>query len=66
MALSATAGVILTTGATALRVDVLRSPGILVASSGTGLAQALLLVLAFAPPRSYLDWVRARAAASAD
>jgi hypothetical protein len=57
--------VALNTGALALHMDTL-SPGILLPSSATGLVQAVLLVLVFVPPRSYLGWVRARAAGSAD
>jgi hypothetical protein len=64
MALSATSGVALNTGAVANRVDML-SPLVLLPSSITGLAQAVLLVLAFVPPPAYLDWVRARAAVAA-
>ena len=62
-ALFAAGGVLLNTVALALRVDVLETPWVLLASSCTGLAQAVLLVLAFAPPSSYLAWVRARARA---
>jgi hypothetical protein len=61
MATSATTGVALNTGALALRVDLL-NPVLLLASAATGLGQAVLLVLAFAPPRAYLAWVRGRAA----
>lgn len=65
MALAATSGVVLNTAAAALRVDTLGSPWVLLLSTCTGLGQAVFLVLAFLPPRSYLSWVRARAAASA-
>jgi len=64
MALSAAGGVSITTVALALRVNTFHSPAVLLASSLTGLAQAALLVLAFAPPRAYLRWVRARRAAA--
>lgn len=66
MGLSATSGVVLNTLAVVLGVDVLGSPWILLVSSITGLVQAVCLVLAFVPPRAYLGWVRARAAAAAD
>jgi len=61
MALFVTAGVLLNSVALALRIEILESPWILLASSSTGLAQAVLLVLAFAPPSAYLACVRARA-----
>jgi hypothetical protein len=60
-ALAVTAGVLLNTVALALQVSIFESPWVLLGSSATGLAQAVLLVLAFAPPRAYLAWVRARA-----
>jgi hypothetical protein len=41
-------------------VQILENPWIRLGGSVTGLFQAGVLVLAFAPPRSYLDWVRAR------
>ena len=63
MALSATAGVVLNTAAIVMHVHML-DPMLLLASSFTGLCQTLLLVLVFAPPGSYLRWVRARAAAT--
>jgi hypothetical protein len=63
MALVVAAGVLLNTVALALQISIFESPWILLGSSATGLAQALLLVLAFAPPRAYLAWVRARARA---
>ena len=65
MALSATAGVALSTGAFVMRVPML-DPRLLLCSSFTGLCQTLLLLLVFAPPRAYLRWVRARAATSGD
>src|SRR5262245_16801172 len=49
MALCVAAGVLLNTVALALHVEVLESPWILLGSSTTGLAQAVLLVLAFLP-----------------
>jgi hypothetical protein len=55
----------LTTTAILMRVSLL-DPMLLLASSFTGLGQTLLLVLVFSPPRAYLRWVRARAAASGD
>lgn len=64
MAVSATTGVVLNTGAAALRVDTLSAPWILFPSMLTGLVQAALLVLAFVPPQSYLRWIRARATGS--
>lgn len=66
MASNATSGVVLNTWAVVMRVDVFGSPWILLVSSITGLAQAACLVLAFLPPRAYLSWVRARAAASVE
>jgi hypothetical protein len=65
MGLCATAGVFLSTTAILMRVSLL-DPMLLLASSFTGLGQTLLLVLVFSPPRAYLRWVRARAAASGD
>jgi hypothetical protein len=50
-------------GAALIRhIDVLRSPVVLLASSCTGVTQAVLLFLAFLPPRAYQSWVAARAA----
>jgi hypothetical protein len=54
------AGVALNSVALAMRVNIFETPSILFASSATGLAQAVLLLLAFLPPRSYLEWVRTR------
>jgi hypothetical protein len=62
MSLFVTAGVLLNSIAMARGIAVFQSPSILLASSTTGLAQAILLVLAFLPPRFYSNWVRARAA----
>lgn len=61
MALFVAAGVTLNGVALWRQVDILTTPWVLLASSGTGLAQAILLVLAFVPPSSYLAWVRSRA-----
>jgi hypothetical protein len=60
MASSATAGCLLNVVAMWRGIEILESPGIQLAGSFSGLVQAGVLVLAFAPPRSYLDWVRAR------
>jgi hypothetical protein len=60
MAIAVASGVMTNSLAMALRVEVFSTPWILLFSSCTGLAQAVLLVLAFVPPRSYLSWVRAR------
>jgi hypothetical protein len=43
-------------------VSILENAPVLLASSASGLAQTVLLVLAFAPPRAYLAWVRGAAA----
>src|SRR5262245_11060951 len=46
-------------GVAALRgVDYMESPVVLLGSSAAGLFQAVVLVLAFMPPRTYLAWVR--------
>jgi hypothetical protein len=63
MALFVAAGIALNSVALWQRVDILTTPWVLIASSCTGLAQTVLLVLAFVPPSSYLAWVRARARA---
>jgi hypothetical protein len=60
MALGATAGVLLNGVAMWMGIAILENPWIQLVGSSTGLLQAGVLVLAFAPPRSYLDWVRAR------
>lgn len=65
MALCATSGILLNVIAMALGFDTYNDAGVLVASSVSGLAQAVLMVLAFAPPRSYLAWVQTRARAMA-
>jgi hypothetical protein len=64
MALSATSGVALNTVAIALHVDPTHSAWILFATSLSGLTEAVLLMLAFVPPSFYLNWTRARGAAS--
>lgn len=60
MAVAVFVGVGLNTVAIALHVNILASPWVLFASSCTGLTQAILLFLAFLPPRAYLAWVRSR------
>jgi hypothetical protein len=55
-------GALVNVGAILHGVDVFRNAGILLISSATGLAQAVLLLLAFLPPRAYQEWVRRRAA----
>jgi hypothetical protein len=62
MGLFQTLGVGVNIWAAALKMDLFHDPRILLASSAGSLAQATLLVLAFVPPRSYLSWVRTRAA----
>jgi len=64
MSTSASVGVLANVVAVLLGVDTYHSPGILLFSSLSGAAQAGLMVLALVPPRSYLSWVRARAATS--
>lgn len=64
MGMDATVGVMLNAVAGYLHVEVLTNPWILLCSSCTGLGQTVFLLLTFVPPRSYLDWVRARAAKS--
>lgn len=64
MALAATLGVALNTGAAAAHVDTLSSAWVLFPSTITGVSQAALLVLAFVPPQPYLRWIRSRTAAS--
>lgn len=65
MALVAVVGVTISTVAAALHVDMMRTPSLLLLSSATGMAQVVLLVLTFLPPRAYLRWVRSRTAAPA-
>ena len=57
-------GILANSAAIALHLEVFSDPRILLLSSFTGMSQAVILVLAFVPPRAYLDWVRARTAAS--
>jgi hypothetical protein len=52
--------IVITLGAMFSGIDILHSPLIQITSSLIGLLQATLLVLAFAPPRPYLEWVRSR------
>jgi hypothetical protein len=59
-AISSMVGVMVNVVALWMHVDLLRTAWIQVVSSSIGLLQAGVMVLAFAPPRSYLDWVRAR------
>jgi hypothetical protein len=61
MSLFVNAGVLLNGYAILRGVSVFQTPAILLASSTTGLAQAVLLLLAFLPPARYLAWVRSRA-----
>jgi hypothetical protein len=65
MALCDTSGILLNAVAMAFGVDTYNDAGVLVASSVSGLGQAVLMVLAFAPPQSYLAWVQTRARALA-
>ena len=60
MALSAIAGILVNGIAMLMNVEIMHTPWIQFVGSITGLVQAAVLVLTFAPPRSYLDWVRAR------
>ena len=60
MSLISLAGILLNTVAMSAGVDVMNNTGLQIVSSIIGLMQSALIVLAFAPPRSYLDWVRAR------
>lgn len=62
MSLVTSVGILLNSAALGLGMDVMNEPGVLFLSSCTGLAQAVLLLLAFLPPRSYLDRIRSRAA----
>jgi hypothetical protein len=63
MGVIVSAGVLLNVVAGVRGVSIVESSAVLLASSTTGLSQTVLLVLAFAPPRSYLAWVRGTAAA---
>jgi hypothetical protein len=62
MSLFVTVGILLNMTAGFLGVNAVESPAVLIGSSATGLGQAVLLVLAFVPPRAYLAWVRRSAA----
>lgn len=63
MGLSVAAGIVLNMVAGLRGVSIVESPLVLLGSSCTGMAQTILLVLAFAPPRAYVAWVRGPAAA---
>lgn len=56
-----TAGILLNLVAGLRGVNTVESPAVLLGSSATGLCQAVMLVLAFGPPRAYLAWVRGSA-----
>jgi hypothetical protein len=58
MSLFVIVGILLNMVAGFLGVNAVESPVVLIGSSTTGLGQAILLVLAFTPPRAYLAWVR--------
>lgn len=62
MALAADTGILVSGVASAMHLSPLANPAILLLSSVTGLAQVVLLVLTFLPPKSYASWIRARAA----
>lgn len=64
MGLSQTLGVVVSMGVTVVKAGALVDAGMLLFASTSGIVQAMLLVLAFLPPRSYLDWVESRAAAA--
>lgn len=53
-----TLGIVLNFGAAMAGVSMVESPLVLLGSSVTGVCQTGLLLLAFAPPRAYLSWVR--------
>jgi hypothetical protein len=59
-----TAGILLNGVAAFRGVSIVESPMVLLGSSTTGLCQAVLLMLAFVPPRAYLAWVRGSVAAA--
>lgn len=61
MALLATTGIAVAAGSAALRVE-MTNPALLTFTSLSGVGQAAFLVFTFVPPRTYLEWVRARAA----
>jgi len=60
MASSAVVGVLFNMAAMWMRVALVETAWIQVVGSSLGFVQAAVLLLAFAPPRFYLDWVRAR------
>jgi len=60
----ATVGVLVNIVPGLFGVSVVTDPLVLLASSVTGMCQTVLLVLAFSPPRGYLDWVRGAAASA--
>lgn len=64
MGLAVSAGILLNVGAGVLGVSIVENPLVLLGSSTTGMTQTILLVLAFAPPRAYLGWVRGSVAAA--
>lgn len=63
MGLAVTAGILLNVGAGIRGISFVESPVVLLGSSTTGMTQAVLLVLAFSPPRAYVAWLRGRAEA---
>jgi hypothetical protein len=63
MSLIVSAGILLNVVAGIRGVNIVESPAILLGSSATGISQTVLLVLVFAPPRAYRDWVRGHAPA---
>jgi len=65
VALSSSAALLITIVALWMQVDLLNSAGLQLASSFIGLLEAGTLLLTFAPPRFYLDWVRERSRAHA-
>jgi hypothetical protein len=60
MALCSVAGLLINMVALWMNVDFLGSPRLQLAGSFIGLLQAGAMLLTFAPPRFYLDWVRER------
>jgi hypothetical protein len=63
MGLAVAFGVSINLAAGLAGISIVESAGVLLASSCTGMAQTVLLVLAFAPPRGYTAWVRGAAPA---
>jgi hypothetical protein len=51
-------GLMVNLAAGLLGVSMTESPVVLLISSTTGMAQTVMFVLALAPPRAYLAWVR--------